>query len=389
MKQRPISRVIIIVADGLGVGALPDAGVFGDDGCNTLGRLAESADGLSLPNLENLGLGQLGPFSGIRMTSQPEGCFGKIAFTTKAKDSLHGHWELAGLVVTDAPRQWNGDIPPSVLDVVRSTCGRRTLGNRVEQGLALVEASLVEHRRTGAPIVWGDQIGVLHVAAHEGTMRSEDLYKLCREVRKRATESGGVSRVVAHPLKDGVSRQSWGHGRKHFAGEPPGDTLLDGLIRAGQLVMAVGKIDDLFGGRGVTRSSSAEAPGSALDQLENLLKKVPRGLLWANMDVVGPDEATTTAALQEFDRGLPNLMAMLRPTDLLCLTSDHGFDLSRPTPTHSREYAPLLVYGPKLARGVNLGVRSTAADVGQTIAEALGAERLSHGESFLAALRAG
>lgn len=387
MKERPISRVIVIVADGLGVGALPDAEAYGDDGCNTLGRLVDTTKGLRLPNLETLGLGQLGPFSGIRTVSQPEGCFGKVAFATNAKDSLHGHWELAGLVVTDVPQQWSGDIPVSVLDVVRSTSGKQTLGNRVEQGLPLVEASLAEHRRTGAPIVWGDTVGVLHVAAHEGTMRREDLYKLCREVRKRTTRSGGVSRVVAHPLTDGVSRRAWGSGRRDFAGEPPSETLLDGLNRAGQLVMAVGKVNDLFGGRGVTRASSAETPRSVLDHLEKLLSKVPRGLLWANMDIVDTDEATSSEALQEFDRRLPSLMAMLRPTDLLCFTADHGFDLSRATPTHSREYAPLLIYGPRLARGVNLGVRSTAADVGQTIAEALGADRLSQGESFLDSLR--
>ena len=384
-----INRIVLVVLDGLGVGALPDAAAYGDAGCNTLAHLADASDGLTLPNLERLGLGHLGQFKGIRAMEQPEGCFGTMGFSSPGKDSLVGHWELAGLPVETAPPVVGNEFPKRLLEAFQTAGGRKTLGNRLATGIALIQEYGADHLNTGAPIVWVDPAGTFHVAAHESAIRPEDLYKLCREARRIIKGSDSRARVVARPFVGQAGACTLTERRRDFAGEPPGQTLLDALNRAGQLVMGIGKVHDLFGGRGLTKSTPAGSLATALDETEKTLSKVPRGLIWVNIEAIGDDAARAATTLQEFDRRLPELHNMFRSGDLLCLTADHGHDLSREIPAHSREYVPLLASGPKLASGVNLGTRTTAADLGQTIAEALKAERLPCGESFLDAFRPG
>ncbi len=384
-----INRILLIVLDGLGVGSLPDAAAYGDAGCNTLASVADASGGLTLPNLESLGLGHIGRFRGVRAMEQPEGCFGIMGFVSPGKNSLVGCWEIAGLSVDSTMQTVRNDFPRQFLETFQSVCGRKTLGNRQATGMTPIHELGAEHVATGAPIVWMDSAGTFHLAAHESAIRPEELYQLCRDARRIVKGADSRVRVIAHPFIGKAGGFVLSERRRDFAGEPPGQTLLDALNRAGQLVVGIGKVHDLFGGRGLTKSAQAGSLAAALTEADKTLSKVPRGLIWVSIDVIGDDPAAAAAILQEFDRRLPDLRDKFRSDDLLCVTADHGHDPRRPVPTHSREYVPILVSGSKLAHGVNLGKRATAADLGQTIAEALKADRLPYGESFLDVLRSG
>ena len=383
-----ITRVFLLVLDGLGVGALPDARRDGDADADTLGHLCEAAGGVCLPNLENLGLGHLGKFSGVRPIAQPEGCFGRLGFVSKGKDSLSKHWEIACWPLEEE----NGVQPaftPVLTEMIEEAIGQKTLGNRVLSRFDRFDELVAEHRRSGSPIAWIDDVGVIHLAAHDALIPVEDLYRMARDIRRIAKAKFPVVRVVAQPFNSYAGSFTSGERRRHFATEPGGPTLLDQLIRASQLVMGIGKVGDLFSGRGITRSTLVSGYREALDEALGLFGRVPRGLVFANLELLSPSLDETVRALQEVDRKLAEFQTKLQKGDLLVITADHGYDMSRPTPGHCREYAPLLITGPKLARGVNLGIRPTAADLGQTIGEALGAVRIPVGDSFLDSLRVG
>ena len=383
-----INRIILLVLDGLGIGALPDASHYGDAECNTLASLCEASGSVHLPNLENLGLGHLGQFQGIRPMVQPEGCFGLMGFVSKGKDSLIGHWEIAGCPI-ETVSGVSDEAIPALVAVIEGAIGQKTLGNRKMSGANPVQEMAVQHKRSGVPIVWFDDVGTIHLAAHETIVPAEELYRMGRDVRRAAKAAHPIVRVVAHPFDDQAGMLWSGSRRRDFATEPPATTLLDLLSRASQLVVGLGKIGDLFSGRGVTRSATISEAGEALDEIIGMLNRVPRGLIFANLEVLVPSLEDSVRALHEVDRRLPELQERWKTGDLLIITADHGFDMSRPTWGHSREYVPLLITGPKLARGVNLGTRQTAADLGQTIGEALGASRLPSGDSFLDSLHAG
>lgn len=383
-----INRVLLVVLDGLGIGPLPDASAYGDSDCNTLAHLCDAANGVQLPNLEKLGLGHLGEFTGIRGIAQPDGCFGRLGFLSKGKDSLTGHWELACCPLEDASGI-QGGFTPRLSDLIEEAIGQKTLGNRTGVAYDVVEDSRNAHQQSGSPIAWLDDVGTIHLAASEALVPADDLYRMCREVRRVVKADHPVVRVVAHPFSNQVGRVSCGDRRRHFATEPTGPTLLDQLSRASQLMIGLGKVSDLFSGRGVTRSSPASGYRDALEELLGQFGRVPRGLLFANLEFLSSNLDESVEGLQYFDRLLPDLQARLKQGDVLIITADHGRDASRTSREHSREYVPLLITGPKLPRGVNLGTRNSAADLGQTIGEALGASRLPAGDSFLDSLRAG
>lgn len=381
-----ITRIVLVVLDGLGIGALPDAEPYGDGGCNTLQRLAAISKGLTLPNLEQLGLGHLGQFQGIRPMVQPEGCFGRLGFATKGKNALSGQWELAGCLIEEDQRPYE-TFTDDLQTALEVSLSQKTVGNCRAVSFEPIDEFGGQHQKSGAPIAWIDTTGTVFLAAHEQVIPPEELYRLAREARKVLKQQRAVVRIVACPF---VGRQgAWvvtGR-RRDFAVEPPSLTLLDHLSRASQLVMGIGKVGDLFSGRGVTRSTPLFQPETVMDEVVGLFNKVPRGLIFADLPIIGSDLQATVSALQQFDRRLRDLQDCLKIGDVLIITGDHGFDCARPNPGHSREYVPCLVTGPRLARGVNLGTRPTAADLGQTIGEALGATRLPWGDSFLDALR--
>lgn len=387
---RMINRVILLVIDGLGVGAMPDAAEYGDAGANTLTHLADTVQGLNLPNLEALGLGHIASITGVRTMAQPHGCFGRLAFASPGKDSVTGYWEMSGVVLKGGGTGFASGLPAGMVSLLEQTWGRKTIGNRVSSMTAMLKDYGDEHLACGAPIVWTDGGRTCHAAAHEAVMPQADFVQLCRAARKSIQDNGVPIRIVAHPFTGEAGAFTASAGRKDLVPEPPGLTMLDVLNRSSQIIMGLGKVSDLFSGRGFTRALTASSAWAAFDETIRRLSQVPRGLLYISLDLMPTNSAeAAAAALQEFDRRVPDLFDKLRTGDLVMITSDHGRDLSRPGAMSTREYVPLLVTGPRLAQGVNLGTRSTAADVGQTIVDALRADRLPVGESFLEAVRPG
>ena len=384
-----IQRVILLVMDGCGVGALPDAADYGDAEANTLVHLAETVGGLSLPNLEMLGLGHVAPIKGVRAMGQPSGCFGRLAFASAGKDSVAGYWEMSGVVQQKGAAVCRSGVPTPIVDMIEQVFGRKSIGREVALMGAMLRRYGVEHMATGAPILWADGGDTCFLAMHESIMAVSEFQHRCREVRKAAKEAGMLLRVVAQPVHGGHDQLRPYGGRKDCVHEAPGVTMFDASSRSGQIAMGVGKVYDLFSGRGFTTAFPVASGLPGLEEVVGMLNKVPRGLLAASVDQWSEEPAQMATALQEFDRRLPELFDKLRPGDMVIVTGDHGRDGSLTDKTSTREYVPLCVTGPKLAQGVDLGTRGSAADVGQTIAEALGADRVLHGESFLNALKSG
>ena len=383
-----INRVFLLVVDGLGAGAAVDAVEYGDAGAHTLAHLAESAGGLNLPTFESLGLGHVTEIPGVRSMAQPVGCFGRLGFTAKGVDSLSGYWEMAGCI-SDAAATMTMDVSVEAASVLEQTVGRKVLGGQLSSGAAAIAAWGKDHLASGSPIMWTDGRQTCHLAAHQRVWRPDELYQWCREIRKALKQSVGITRIVAHPLAGDSGALEFSPARRDFAGEPPDVTMLDVLNRAGQILIGIGKVSDLFAGRGLTRSVAAPSWADAIDEAGVLFNRVPRGLIFIGLDFMGPDANQSAATLQDLDRRLPELLEQLRPGDLLMVTGDHGRDPNKPHGVPTREYVPLLVTGPKLAQGVNFGIRASAADLGQTVVEALQGESLAIGESFLDALRPG
>jgi len=384
-----IKRVILLVVEGLGAGAASDASEYGDATSHTLAHLAEAAGGLSLPSLESLGLGHVCEIQGVRSMAQPIGCFGRVGFKSKGVDSLIGYWEIAGCLSEEESPTFPDGYPPEALTALEQIFERKILGGRLVSGKEALNDYGSDHLSTGAPIVWTDGRETCHVAAHKKVWSADVLYQRSREARKNLRGAWGMRRIVAHPFGGALGALQFGPGRRDFAGEPPNPTMLDVLNRASQILIGIGKVGDMFGGRGLTRSATVPGWGNAVDEVNGLFNKVPRGLIFVGLDVIGSDAERSAAALQDFDRRLPELLDQLRPGDLCIITGDHGRDPKKPHGVPTREYVPLLITGPKLAQGVNFGIRPSAADLGQTVVEALQGESLAIGESFLDALRPG
>ena len=384
-----ITRVIVLVIDGLGVGAMPDAPEYGDAGANTLSHLADAVGGLTLPTLEALGLGHITEIKGVRTMGQPEGCFGRLGFLSKAVDSIAGYWEMAGHLTGIAGPLYSNGFPSDMVAVLEQAFGCKIVGNRRSSGAAILRECESEHLSSGALIVWTDGRRTCHVAMHERAMRRDEFFQRSRDARKLLKDPWGIVRVSAHPLLGEAGAVQFSPQPREFVLEPPGPTMFDVLNRASQILIGVGKVGDLFSSRGLTRSVPVGHWTTLVTEVTGMLNKVPRGLIVAGLNVLELDAAQSATALHDFDRRLPGLLEQLRPGDLLVLTADHGRDLTKADQVPTREYVPLLATGPKLAHGVHLGIRASAADLGHTIVEALQGGQLPVGESFLDALRAG
>jgi phosphopentomutase len=314
---------------------------------------------------------------------------------SKGKDSTAGHWEMAGILLEEPFPTYPRGFPKEMLDLFEQASGRKGLGNRAASGTEIIQELGEEHMRTGAPIVYTSTNSVFQIAAHERVVPVEELYRMCRAARKLLKPPHQVARVIARPFIGQPGLFVRTERRRDFSVEPPSPTLLDILKSSGQLIVGIGKIEDLFNGRGLTRSIHTGNNAAGMDETVRLLKTMPRGLIFVNLvdfDTLYGHRNNPSGyakALQVFDARLPALLDAVRPGDLLCVTADHGNDPTTPGTDHSREYVPLLLFGPRLAQGVNLGTRRTFADLGQTIAEALGSPRLDCGESFLDALTLG
>ena len=385
------SRAFLIVLDGVGVGALPDAGRYGDEGSNTLGHVASLARP-SLPTLQALGLGNIVPLASVPPAAAPRASCGRMAEASPGKDSVTGHWEIAGLVLDRPFPTFPHGFPPALIEAFESAIGRRTLGNEVASGTEIVMRLGDAHVATGRPIVYTSADSVFQVAAHEAVVPVPELYRICEIAYRLAVEGEGVGRVIARPFVGRSGSYTRTANRHDYAMPPIGETLLDRLTARGVDVVSIGKVADLFAGRGVTRAVPTRSDEAGMAALAGAAASVARGLVFANLvdfdTVYGHrnDVAGFAANLERFDAWLPSLVDALQPGDLLIVTADHGNDPATPGTDHSREHVPLLVAGPGVRAGVDLGTRRTFADLGQTIAEAFGAGPLAHGRSFLADL---
>ncbi|HEX7126466.1 MAG TPA: phosphopentomutase [Thermodesulfobacteriota bacterium] len=387
-----VRRAVLIVLDSVGIGAMPDAARFGDAGSHTLGNTARAMGGLRVPTLERLGLGCIDPpLAGVACPERPLAAYGKMAEASGAKDTVTGHWEIAGLVSPRGFPTFPDGFPADL--VARFVAEARlpgVLGNVAASGTEIIERLGAEHMATGKPILYTSADSVFQVAAHESVIPLARLHEIC-EVARRLTRPLGIGRVIARPFEGTPGRFVRTAGRHDYALDPPGETLLDRLAAAGVPVIGVGKVHDIFTGRGVSEHHPAPHNAEAVSALARILGRPPAGreLVFANLvdfDMLWGhrnDPAGYAAGLAEFDEALGRLLEQVGPDDALFVTADHGCDPTTPSTDHSREYVPLLAYRPGRP-GRPLGTRATFADLGATLAEAFGVGPLAAGRSFLA-----
>ena len=386
-----INRVLMIVLDSVGVGELPDAVNYGDCGSNTLGNCSLAVGGLDLPHLARLGLGNIIMVKGVPPAAVSAGAYGKMASCSPGKDTTTGHWELAGVILDQPFPVYPEGFPPEVIEPFQERIGRQVLGNKVASGTVIIEELGARHLETGFPIVYTSADSVFQIAAHEGIIPPEELYAMCRTAREILTGPHAVGRVIARPFEGQPGSFQRTPRRHDFSLEPVKTTVLDRLKEEGREVIAVGKIEDIFAGRGITRSLHTTSNDQGIETTLDLLREDSSGLVFVNLvdfDMLYGHRNNPwgyAAALEAFDVRLPEIMAALREDDVLIITADHGTDPTTESTDHSREYVPLLVYGRKVAAGVNLGVRSTFADVAATLAELLGVS-FATGTSFVGQL---
>ena len=384
-------RVIWIVLDSVGVGEMPDAAAYGDVGSDTLGNIARIR-GLNLPNLCDLGLGNLKPIPQLLAAAEPEGNYGRCTLASPGKDTTTGHWEMVGIHLAKPFPLFPHGFPPEIMGDFENRVGRSALGNKAASGTEIIAELGEEHMRTGSPIVYTSADSVFQIAAHEEVIPLWELYRMCEIAREILHGPYEVGRVIARPFEGepGAFRRTTN--RHDYAVPPPRGMLLDRLAEKKIEVFSIGKIFDVFLGRGiedhVKTISNADGMAKTLDAMTDL----NAGLIYVNLvdfdqqyghrnDVAGYGNA-----LEEFDRWLPGFRAALRPNDLAILTADHGCDPTTPSTDHSREYVPLIVSGPNVKQGVNLGLRSTLSDIGQTVARNF-ATSIEKGTSFLDSIK--
>jgi len=381
-------RVIIIVLDSVGIGAMPDAGEYGDQGSHTLGNIARQRGGLHLPFLEKLGLGNIDSIIGVLAQPNPEGSFGKMAELSLGKDTTSGHWEMAGVVLERALPTFPHGFPKEFIERYELAIGRRVIGNEVASGTEIIQRLGAEHVQTGKPIIYTSADSVFQVAAHEEVIPLPELMRICQIAREMLTDELQVGRVIARPFLGEVGQFYRTPNRHDFAMEPPHKILLEYVQERGFEVCAVGKIHDIYAGRGITDFESTKGNMEGVDKTLEYMAKVKAGLIMSNLvdfDMMyghRNDVEGYARALEEFDKRLPEIYAALRTEDMLIITADHGCDPTLPGTDHTREYVPLLVYGSTLKKGINLGIRSTFSDLGATVAEYLDTESISKGKSF-------
>lgn len=384
-------RIVLITLDGVGVGGQPDAAAYGDRGACTLPHVAEYCGGLHLPTMEKLGLGRIVPITGVEPVSAPAALFGRMLERSEGKDTTTGHWELAGLVQDEPFATYPEGFPDAVIDAFADLAGVRPLGNIAASGTEILKQLGEEHLRTGRPIVYTSVDSVFQIAVHENILPREGLYALCAGMRK-VLDDYHVGRVIARPFvgnsADTFERTA---GRRDFAMPPQGDTLLDRMQSAGLTVFGVGKISDIFAGKGISRSFKSSSNADGMAKTRHALSLLDRGMVFTNLvdfDMLYGhrlDAGGFGRALEEFDIWLAGFLTDLKKGDLLIITADHGCDPTTAGTDHTRESVPLLVWHPGLAEGLDIGVRGSFADVAATIAEMFGLECCA-GESFMARL---
>jgi phosphopentomutase len=384
-------RVIWIVLDSVGIGEMPDAVEYGDVGSDTLGNIARKRH-LNLPNLCRLGLANIRPFQGLEPVPRAAGAYGKCALASPGKDTTTGHWEMAGIHLERPFPVYPHGFPADLIDEFEQRIGRKTLGNKAASGTEIIKELGADHLRTGSPIVYTSADSVFQIAAHESVIPVPELYRICEIARDLLRGPHEVGRVIARPF-EGVPGDFVRTANRHdYAVPPPEGMLLDQLSADNVPVYAVGKIADVFLSRGVTTTVKTSSNADGMLQTRNGMDQHARGLIFTNLvdfdQLYGHrnDIEGYATALEAVDQWVPTLP--LSDRDLLILTADHGCDPTTPSTDHSREFTPLLVAGPRVREGVDLGTRATLSDIGQTVAQNFGT-KIAYGESFLSEVQKG
>ena len=387
-----MARFTILVLDSVGVGELPDAADFGDAGTFTLKHVKEAVGDLKIPNLVNLGIYNI---DGLNLggVEQPQGCYAKCMERSKAKDTTNGHFEIAGLVVETPFRVFGEHFPDRIINELERRIGTKVIGNYPASGTEIIQVLGDEHVRTGYPIVYLSADSLMQIAMHEDVIPLERQYEICRIARELMSGDDTVSRIICRPFIGGNGVYTRTENRKDFSIDPPGYTVLDQLQENGKDVIAVGKIEDIFNRRGITEinhtKNNREGIEATIDYLHN---KDFDGLLFVNLvdfDMLYGHRNNPRGyadALEYFDTKLPEILSGLRDDDILLITADHGCDPTTPGTDHTREHTPLLVCGPKVRQGVNLGVRETFSDIAATVSDYFGL-KFPTGTSFLTEIK--
>ncbi len=379
-------RIILTVLDGLGIGESPDAGEYGDSGSNTLGHIAETVE-LKIPVLESLGIGNLGEFRGIKKVTDHPSIIARLEEVSKGKDTITGHWEMMGLVLERPFPTYPDGFPDEIIKEFERLTGRKVIGNKPASGTEIIKELGEEHLRTGALIVYTSADSVFQIAAHEEIVPPEELYEICRIARRLLRGEHEVARVIARPFKGGPGNFQRTPGRKDFTVEPPQKTLLDLMQDRGLEIVSIGKVCDMFSGRGFTEKYPMTSNRDGLEKLIDIYPDISSGLLFITLTDFDTlyghrnDPSGFAGALMEFDDYLENIISMLDPEDYLILTADHGCDPLTPSTDHSREYVPAIVYK-KFIQGKESGILKGFFHIGATIADLFGIE-WKKGESLL------
>ena len=385
-----VKRVILMVMDSLGVGALPDAEKYGDKGADTLGHIADRmGDGFKIPELSKLGFGNIEAAAGGRFrTEKPEGSFCRLMEKSAGKDTITGHWEIAGIETKIPFKTYPDGFPKEFIAEFEKEIGREVIGNYPASGTEIIETLGDEHEATGKPIIYTSADSVLQIAANTDVIPLAELYEICEKARALLHGDWACGRVIARPYVKENGKRVRTSDRHDYAVAPPEDTLLDKVEKAGKTVYAVGKIRDIFDGKGVTESVHTVSNMDGVDKTVEAMEKDFEGFIFTNLvdfDSMYGHRRNPKGygqAIMDFDGRLPEIKAAMKPGDVLMLCADHGNDPVHSGTDHTREHIPLVVYGEEIKAGVNLGTRKSFADIGATIAEMLGAEATSIGESF-------
>ncbi|MBI5683324.1 MAG: phosphopentomutase [Deltaproteobacteria bacterium] len=383
-----MTRIIIIIPDSLGIGELPDADEYGDKGSNTLGNIKKTVDGFNIPNLEKLGIGNIDGITGFKKVSSPLASYARMLEASKAKDTAAGHWEIAGIILDKPFPTFPNGFPEEIMKRFEAETGLDYLGNIPASGTEIIEKLGKEHLKTKKPIVYTSQDSVFQIAAHEDIIPVPRLYEIC-EITRRIADDYNICRVIARPFVGTLCSFKRTERRKDFSIAPIEETILDKLKADGLHVIGIGKIGDIYGHRGLTEEIHTKDNMDGIHKTLGVMRKIQNGLIFTNLvdfDMLyghRNDAEGYAKALMEFDAVLPEIIGLLKDSDMLIITADHGCDPTTPSTDHSREYVPLLVYGKRLMGGINLGTRKTFADIGQTVAEVFGLGKIKNGKSFL------
>lgn len=383
-----INRVVLIVLDSVGIGELPDAAEYGDNGSNTVGNIVKVCGSIDMPNLSRLGIGKIDGVDYIAIPQKIEGCYGKMTEVSKGKDTITGHWEIAGLQLEYPFPTYPQGFSEEILEKFQKLTGRGVLANCTASGTEIIKEYGEEHMNTGKLIVYTSADSVFQIAAHEEIVPLEELYRICQIARDMLQGKDMVGRVIARPFigqPGGFSRTA---NRRDFAAEPTSETILDKIKQKGLDVIAVGKIEDIFSKKGITQAEHTKSNMEGVDVTLNYMKKQSNGIIFTNLvdfDMVFGHRNNPEGykkAIEEFDRRLPEIISEMREDDLLIITADHGCDPTTASTDHSREYVPILIYGQRIKRDVNLGTRKTFSDIASTIADIFDIDDTFSGISF-------